>query len=74
MKVYRGYDGKLRLFRPDLNCARLVLSSTRVALPSFDPLELEKILKVFMKLDGPRELKHISKSANADDHRLVTEI
>lgn len=26
MKVYRGYDGKLRLFRPDKNCARLVTS------------------------------------------------
>lgn len=26
MKVYRGFDGKLRLFRPDLNCARLVTS------------------------------------------------
>ena len=56
MKVYRGYDGKLRLFRPDKNCARLVRSSTRVALPPFSPLELEKILKAFMALDGPREL------------------
>jgi len=27
MKVYRGYDGKLRLFRPDRNCARLVMSA-----------------------------------------------
>lgn len=56
MKVYRGYDGKLRLFRPDKNCARLVSSSTRVALPSFDPVELEKILKAFLKLDGPKWL------------------
>jgi branched-chain amino acid aminotransferase len=56
MKVYRGYDGELRLFRPDKNCARLVMSSTRVALPPFNPLELEKILKAFVALDGPREL------------------
>lgn len=25
MKMYRGYDGKLRLFRPDANCKRMVL-------------------------------------------------
>lgn len=24
MKMYRGYDGKLRLFRPDANCERMV--------------------------------------------------
>lgn len=56
MKVYRGFDGKLRLFRPDKNCARLVTSSVRVALPPFNPLELEKILKAFLALDGPRKL------------------
>lgn len=56
MKVYRGFDGKLRLFRPDKNCGRLVSSSLRVALPSFSALELEKIIKAFMKLDGPRWL------------------
>ena len=50
MKVYRGYDGKLRLFRPDMNAARLVMSSTTVALPTFNPDEL--VLKAFMKLDG----------------------
>ncbi|KAG0651007.1 Branched-chain-amino-acid [Hyphodiscus hymeniophilus] len=56
MKVYRGYDGKLRLFRPDRNCARLVTSSLRVSLPPFDPVELEKILKAFLAVDGPRWL------------------
>jgi branched-chain amino acid aminotransferase len=55
MKIYRGYDGKLRLFRPDKNCERLVLSSMRVALPPFDHRELEKLIKAFMKLDGPRK-------------------
>jgi len=56
MKVYRGYDGKLRLFRPDKNCARLVMSSVRVSLPSFDPAELQKLLMAFLKIDGPRWL------------------
>jgi branched-chain amino acid aminotransferase len=53
MKIYRGHDGKLRLFRPDLNAARLVMSSTRVTLPPFNPNEFVKLLKAFMKLDGP---------------------
>lgn len=26
LKMYRGYDGKLRLFRPDCNCRRMVSS------------------------------------------------
>ena len=45
MKCYRGYDGKLRLFRPNLNCERLVNSAARVSLPGFDPGELEKVIK-----------------------------
>jgi len=28
MKMYRGYDGKLRLFRPDANCKRMVSKDT----------------------------------------------
>lgn len=55
MKVYRGYDGKLRLFRPDLNAARLDMSATRVTLPSFDTNEFVKLLKAFMKVDGPSQ-------------------
>lgn len=54
MKVYRGFDGKLRLFRPDRNCARLLMSSLRVALPPFNSQELEKILIKFLAIDGPR--------------------
>ncbi|KUJ22360.1 branched-chain amino acid aminotransferase II [Mollisia scopiformis] len=56
MKVYRGYDGKLRLFRPDKNCARLNMSSARVALPQFDTQELEKLMKAFLAIDGPKWL------------------
>ncbi|KAL2065028.1 hypothetical protein VTL71DRAFT_4168 [Oculimacula yallundae] len=56
MKVYRGFDGKLRLFRPNLNANRLLMSAQRVALPPFDPLELEKLIKAFLKVDGPKWL------------------
>jgi branched-subunit amino acid aminotransferase/4-amino-4-deoxychorismate lyase len=72
MKVYRGYDGKLRLFRPDKNCARFVMSSARVALPTFNPLELEKLLKAFMKVDGPSEPSQCrSVLSFADNNRMA---
>ncbi|KAJ6103647.1 hypothetical protein N7486_003869 [Penicillium sp. IBT 16267x] len=56
MKVYRGYDGKLRLFRPDLNAERLNLSSQRASLPSFKYDELKKLVAKLMQIDGPRWL------------------
>lgn len=33
MKAYNGVDGKIRLFRPDLNATRLAKSAHRSALP-----------------------------------------
>ena len=53
MKVYRGFDGKLRLFRPDRNAKRLAMSSVRVSLPSFDEEELVKLIKALVKIDCP---------------------
>lgn len=55
LKVYRGYDGKLRLFRPERNCRRLNMSSARVALPQFEAAELEKLMKALLAVDGPSE-------------------
>lgn len=56
LKMYRGYDGKLRLFRPDCNCKRMLISSTRISLPAFDPAELEKLLIALVATDGPKWL------------------
>ncbi|KUJ15667.1 putative branched-chain-amino-acid aminotransferase [Mollisia scopiformis] len=56
MKMYRGFDGKLRLFRPDANCKRMLVSSTRISLPAFDPAELEKLIKAMIAVDGPKWL------------------
>ncbi|KAI1435225.1 branched-chain-amino-acid aminotransferase [Xylaria sp. CBS 124048] len=56
LKVYRGYDGKLRLFRPDCNAERMKISSTRIGLPSFPPKELEKLILALMSVDGPKWL------------------
>jgi branched-chain amino acid aminotransferase len=56
MKMYRGYDGKLRLFRPDCNCRRMLMSSTRISLPGFDPKELEKLIIAMVAVDGAKWL------------------
>lgn len=56
LKVYRGYDGKLRLFRPDCNARRLLVSSARIALPTFDPAEVEKLITELVAVDGAKWL------------------
>ncbi|KAM3072251.1 hypothetical protein ACMFMG_009067 [Clarireedia jacksonii] len=56
MKMYRGFDGKLRLFRPDCNCQRMLTSATRISLPAFDPKELEKLIVAMISVDGPKWL------------------
>ncbi|KAF2202451.1 branched-chain-amino-acid aminotransferas-like protein [Delitschia confertaspora ATCC 74209] len=56
MKLYRGFDGKLRLFRPNLNCARMLMSANRIALPSFPPTELLKLIAKLCETDGGKWL------------------
>ncbi|KAK2612240.1 hypothetical protein QQS21_001666 [Conoideocrella luteorostrata] len=56
LKVFRGYDGKLRVFRPDRNCARMHMSAGRISLPLFEPAELEKLIIALLAVDGPRWL------------------
>ncbi|KAF5598047.1 branched-chain amino acid aminotransferase [Fusarium pseudocircinatum] len=56
MKVYRGYDNRVRLFRPDRNAKRLVMSAERVSLPSFDPEQLVELIKALVRVDAKRWL------------------
>lgn len=56
MRFYRGIDGRLRLFRPDCNCARMLMSSTRISLPAFPPAELQKLIEALVSIDGPKWL------------------
>ncbi|KAI3390731.1 hypothetical protein diail_8779 [Diaporthe ilicicola] len=56
LKAYRGFDGKLRLFRPDCNAQRFLMSSTRISLPGFPPAELERLILALMAVDGPKWL------------------
>ncbi|KYK53971.1 hypothetical protein DCS_05920 [Drechmeria coniospora] len=56
LKVFRGFDGKLRVFRPDRNAARMRMSAGRISLPLFEPAELEKLMVALLAVDGPRWL------------------
>jgi len=56
LKVYRGYDGKLRIFRPDRNAARMRMSAARISLPVFEPEELVKLITALLSVDGTRWL------------------
>jgi branched-chain amino acid aminotransferase len=61
MKVYRGFDGKLRLFRPERIAKRLEMSSKRVSLPRFDQKELVNLIKALVRLDCPsKKLFHLT--------------
>ncbi|KAJ4267018.1 hypothetical protein NW762_003116 [Fusarium torreyae] len=56
MKVFRGYDDRLRLFRPLYNCERLLKSASRISLPAFDPKELLKLIHKLCALEAPKWL------------------
>lgn len=54
LKVYRGVDGRLRLFRPDCNAERLASSAQRISLPGFRQSELKKLIARLLAVDGKR--------------------
>lgn len=56
LKLYRGHDGQLRLFRVTRNCQRMRNSASRIALPDFDPTELEKLIRALCERDGAKWL------------------
>ncbi|KAI7870310.1 aminotransferase [Spinellus fusiger] len=49
MKAYKDKNGKIRLFRPDMNMARMNRSTARIALPQFNGEELLKCIKELLK-------------------------
>lgn len=53
MKAYKSRDGsKVRMFRPQLNLARLNRSSKRISLPEFNEEELLKVLERFVAMEA----------------------
>ena len=55
MKAYRGFDGRLRLFRPDCNGQRLMMSSRRGSLPTFHHEQLKYLVEKLLQVDGARK-------------------
>uniref|UniRef100_A0A8C5MCT2 Branched-chain-amino-acid aminotransferase n=1 Tax=Leptobrachium leishanense TaxID=445787 RepID=A0A8C5MCT2_9ANUR len=51
LKAYRGEDGKIRLFRPKLNMERMLRSTIRMCLPTFDPDELLQCILKLVDVD-----------------------
>ncbi|KAL0085042.1 aminotransferase [Phycomyces blakesleeanus] len=51
MKAYKDKNGKIRLFRPDMNMARMNRSTARIALPQFDGDELIKCIAEYLKTE-----------------------
>jgi branched-chain amino acid aminotransferase len=52
MKAYRCEDGTIRLFRPDMNMARMNRSAARIALPQFNGDALIELIKKMVVLDS----------------------
>lgn len=51
MKAYRGIDGKIRMFRPDMNMNRMNMSAITSGLPTFDGYELIQCMKRLIQID-----------------------
>lgn len=51
MKAYRGVDGKIRLFRPNMNMNRMNLSAKRSGLPTFDGDEYIRCISQLVSID-----------------------
>ena len=50
MKAYRGVDGRIRLFRPDLNMKRMNMTAERSCLPTFESEELLECIKRYVEI------------------------
>ncbi|XP_073830614.1 branched chain amino acid transaminase [Musca autumnalis] len=52
MKAYRGVDGKIRIFRPNMNMHRMNLAAKRSGLPTFEGEEFVKCLCRLLSIDS----------------------
>lgn len=51
LKAYRDANGKITLFRPDMNMKRMNTSAARIALPTFDGDAVIDLMKQLIRLD-----------------------
>ncbi|KAH8396414.1 hypothetical protein KR222_009943, partial [Zaprionus bogoriensis] len=52
MKAYRGLDGKIRIFRPDMNMNRMNLAAQRSGLPTFEGKEFVQCMSRLLSIDS----------------------
>ncbi|KAH7104516.1 branched-chain amino acid aminotransferase II [Auriculariales sp. MPI-PUGE-AT-0066] len=52
MKAYRTPEGRVSMFRPDMNMRRMNTSASRIALPTFDGEALIELMKKLIRLDA----------------------
>jgi len=52
MKAFKDKDGKVRLFRPELNMKRFNVSAARLCLPQFDEAQLLECIKELLRMDA----------------------
>jgi len=61
LKAYRDVNGKVTMFRPDLNMKRMNISASRLALPNFNAHALQELIFELVRLDKhwiPQEQGH----------------
>lgn len=51
MKAYRGVDGRIRIFRPNMNMNRMNMSAKRSGLPTFDGDDFIKCISRLVSID-----------------------
>lgn len=51
MKAYRGIDGRIRIFRPEMNMARMNATASRSGLPTFEAEEFIKCMSRLVSID-----------------------
>ncbi|MCR4963806.1 MAG: branched-chain amino acid aminotransferase [Firmicutes bacterium] len=51
MKAYYGVDGKIRLFRPEMNANRMNRSGARLCMPEFPVADFMQALKTLVELE-----------------------
>lgn len=51
MKAYRGQDGHIRVFRPEMNMARMNASAQRSGLPTFESEDFIKCMSRLVTID-----------------------
>lgn len=62
MKAYRGIDGRIRIFRPEMNMQRMNMSAMSSGLPTFDGFELIQCIKRLLRVDQEWVPHHESSS------------